>query len=127
VFSTSTRTPPLVASDSDNWDDAGLIAGWRALPDPTAEAARRIGVSRERVRQLLEGGTLAGCRIEGGDRVRFVDLSGEGSESDRVLVTVQEAAQRYGVSAATIRAWIERGRLEGFHIEGERRVYVALE
>ena len=38
----------------------------------TAEAARRLGVSRERVRQLLEIGMLAGFRIEGRDRARYV-------------------------------------------------------
>ena len=37
-----------------------------------AEAARRLGVSRERVRQLLEIGMLAGFRIEGRDRARYV-------------------------------------------------------
>ncbi len=70
---------------------------------------------------------LAGFRIEGRDRARYVDLSAEGTQHDRVLVTVQEAAQQLGVSAATIRTWIERGRLERFHIEGDRRVYVALD
>jgi len=94
----------------------------------TAEAARRLGISRERVRQLLEVKELAGFRIEGRERERYVALSSrEGSESDQVLVTVQEAARRLGVSSATIRARIERDRLEGFRIEGERRVYVALD
>jgi len=60
----------------------------------TAEAARRLGVSRERVRQLLEGGMLAGFRIERRDREHYADLSlREGSENDRLLVTVQEAAR----------------------------------
>jgi len=70
----------------------------------TAEAARRLEVSRERVLQLLEGGVLVGFRIEGLDRARFVDLSGEGTQHDRVLVTVQEAARRFGVTSATVRA-----------------------
>ncbi len=82
-----------------------------ARPPPvlitSAEAARRLGVSRERVRQLLGYGLLAGFRIEG--RERFVHLKGEGVENDRILIPVQEAAQRFGVSATTIRAWIERG------------------
>ena len=56
----------------------------------TAEAARRLGVSRERVRQLLEQGTSAGFRIEGRARARYVDLGGEGGENDRVLVSIQE-------------------------------------
>jgi excisionase family DNA binding protein len=93
----------------------------------TAEAARRLGISRERVRQLLENGTLAGFRIEGQARARYVDLVGEGSENDRVLVSIQEAAQRFGVSTSTNRKWIEIGRLEAFRREGDRRVYVALE
>lgn len=84
----------------------------------TAETARRLELSRERVRQLLEQGMLAGFRIEGQPRGRYVDLSGEGAENDRVLVTVQEAARRFGVTPATIRAWIESGRLEGFQVEG---------
>ena len=48
----------------------------------TAEAARRLGVSRERVRQLLETGMLAGFRVEGRPRARYVDLEGEGAEHD---------------------------------------------
>ncbi|MCA1709695.1 MAG: excisionase family DNA-binding protein [Actinobacteria bacterium] len=76
----------------------------------TAEAARRLGVSRERVRQLLAQGTLAGFRIERRARGRYVDLRGEGSEDDRVLLSIQEAARRSGVSTSTIRRWIETGR-----------------
>ncbi len=84
-------------------------------------------MSRERVRQLLDQGMLAGLRIEGQARARYVHLEGEGGENDRVLVTVQKAARRFGVNSATIRRWVEAGRMEGFRIEGERRVYVATE
>jgi excisionase family DNA binding protein len=69
----------------------------------TAEAARRLGVSRERLRQMLEDGMLAGFRIEAQARARYVDLDGQGSENDRVLVSIQEAARRYGMSTSTIR------------------------
>jgi len=93
----------------------------------TAEAARRLGVSRERVRQLLENGMLAGFRIEGRARARYVDLEGEWTENERVLFSVQDAAQRFGMSTSTIRRWIETGRLEAFRVEGDRRVYVALD
>jgi excisionase family DNA binding protein len=92
-----------------------------------AEAARRLGVSRERVRQLLEGGRMAGFRIEGRSRARYVNLSGEGGEYELVLVSIQEAARSAGVSTATIRAWIEIGHLDAFRLEGSRRVYVALD
>jgi excisionase family DNA binding protein len=54
-------------------------------------------------------------------------LEGEASENDRVLISVQEAARHFGVNSATIRRWVEAGRMEGFRIEGERRVYVATE
>lgn len=92
----------------------------------TAEAARRLGVSRERVRQPLENGMLAGFRIEGRSRARYVDLEGEGAEHDQVLLTIQQAAERAGVSTRTLRTWITAGRLV-FRIERDRRVYVALD
>jgi len=41
---------------------------------------------------MLELGELAGFRIEGRDRARYMDLDGEGSENDRMLFTVQEAS-----------------------------------
>lgn len=72
----------------------------------TSENARRLGVSRERVRQMLDLGTLAGCRIEGHPRARYVDISGEGAENDQVLLSIQDAARRADVSASTVRAWI---------------------
>jgi excisionase family DNA binding protein len=90
----------------------------------TTEAAHRLGVSRERVRQLLETGKLAGFRIEGRARARNVDLEGEGGENDQVLLSIQQAAERAGVSAWTIRSWITAGRLVSFRIEGDRRLYV---
>ena len=92
-----------------------------------AEAARRLGVSRERVRQMLHQGLMAGFRIEGRSRARYVDLSGEGTQHDRILITMQEMAQRTGVTPETVRAWTEKGRLEGFRIEGDRRIYVSVE
>jgi excisionase family DNA binding protein len=79
----------------------------------TAEAARRLGVSRERVRQLLEQGALAGFRIEGQARARYVDLDHEGTENDQLLLSVQEAARRAGMSTLTIRRWIENGTPRG--------------
>jgi len=39
------------------------------------------------------------------------------SEDDRLLISIQEAARRLGVSSFTIRAWIEKGRLEAFRVE----------
>ena len=107
---------------------------YRSKPPPgppalitTAEAARRLGVSRERVRQLLEQGALAGFRIEGQARARYVDLDGEGGENDQVLISIQKAARRFGISTSTIRRWIETGRMEAFRLEGDRRVYIALD
>lgn len=43
-----------------------------------------------------------------------------------MLLSIPEAA-RAGVSTRTIRTWITAGRLEAFRIEGDRRVYVALD
>ena len=93
----------------------------------SAEAARRLGGSRERVRQMLESGLLAGFRVEGRARARYVDLEGEGAEHDQILLSIQQAAERAGVTTRTIRTWITAGRLEAFRIEGDRRVYVALD
>lgn len=98
-----------------------------ALLVSTAEAARCLGISRERVRQLLENGMLAGFPIEGHSRARYVDLKGEGTQQDRILVTMQEVAQRAGVTPATVRTWIDKQRLEGFRVAGDKRIYIALE
>ena len=70
---------------------------------------------------------LAGFRIEGRARARYVDLEGEWTENDRVLFSVQEVARRAGMSTSTIRRLIEIGRMEAFRLEGDRRVYVALD
>ncbi len=35
------------------------------------------------------------------------------------ILSIQEAARRAGASVATIRAWIESGRLEAFRLEGD--------
>ena len=93
----------------------------------TAEAVRRLGVSRERVRQMLETGLLAGFRVEGRPRARYVDPDGEGAEHDQVLLTIQQAAERAGVSSKTVRTWIAARRLEAFRFEGDRRLYVAMD
>ena len=69
---------------------------------------------------------LAAFRIEGQVQARNVDLDGEASENDRVLLSVQEAAWRTGMSTSIIRRWIETGRLESFGLEGDRHVFVAL-
>lgn len=70
---------------------------------------------------------LAGFRIEGRARARYVDLEGEWTENDRVLFSVQEVARRARMSTSTIRRLIEIGRMEAFRLEGDRRVYVALD
>ena len=93
----------------------------------TAEAARRLGVSRERARQLLENGMLAGYRVKDRSRARYADLEGEGADHDQVLLTIQRAAERAGVSTVNIRTWISVGRLEAFRIGGDRRLYVAMD
>lgn len=41
---------------------------------------------------------LASFRIEGQARARYVDLKGEWTENDRVLVSIQEAARRSRMS-----------------------------
>ncbi len=69
----------------------------------------------------------AGFRIEGRTPARYVDLEGEGSENDRLLLSIQEAARQCGMSTSTIRRWIETGRLEVFRLEGDRHIYVALD
>jgi excisionase family DNA binding protein len=93
----------------------------------TAEAARRLGVSRERGLAATRERN-SGCLPHRGTCLSSLCRSrGEGFEHDRLLLSIQEAARRAGVSSSTIRRSIETGLLEGFRLEGDRRVYVALD
>ena len=76
---------------------------------------------------MLKSGLLAGFRVEGRPRARYVDIEGEGAETDQVLFSIQQAVERAGVSTWTIRTWISAGWLEAFRIEGDRRLYPAIE
>jgi hypothetical protein len=60
-------------------------------------------------------------------RARYVDLDRDGSEDDGILVSIQKAARRARVSTSTIRAWIEAERVKAFRLEGDRRLYVAMD
>jgi hypothetical protein len=51
---------------------------------------------------------FAGFRIEAVNARAPSNLEGEG-ENVRLLIKVQEAAQRFEVTAPTIRTWIEKG------------------
>ena len=93
----------------------------------SAEAARRLSGSCERVRRLLEAHELEGLRV-GGQKCSSSHvapgLQGEAADRDRVLVAVRETAGRLGLSTVTIRAWVKHGRLESFQVEGDPRVYL---
>lgn len=60
---------------------------------------------------------------EGRRRYVAANFQSDVAERERVLTTIQEPAERFGVSTVTIRG-IENGRLESFRVERERRVYV---
>ena len=93
------------------------LSPWRILPSSLSQQPKQRAVWASVVSEFVRcstGGTLAGIRIEGQARARYVDLGGEGSENDQVLLSIQEAARRFGMSTSTIRRWIETGRLEAF-------------
>ena len=76
---------------------------------------------------MLEQGTLAGVRIEAKPEPATSISTAREPGMTGFCSRFQEAARRSGMSTSTIRRWIETGRLEAFRLEGDRRVYVALD
>jgi hypothetical protein len=79
-----------------------------------ADAARLLGVTRQRVHTLWKGGKLPGVRV--GHRVflevRAVEARASGDTADGRL-TVRRIADRLGVTQETVRRWHEQGLLRG--------------
>lgn len=48
----------------------------------------------------------------------------ETRERERELISVQEAAERYGVTIPAVRGWIRTGRIQSYEQKLPRRVYV---
>lgn len=126
-----TQDPDLHDTVEQAWHVHSAIDSWTAKVDAKASIVLSLQTA---VLATAEGKSRAGSactqsRLAGGlshrgrGRARYVQLEGEGGENDRIVVTVPEAARRFGVTPATIRAWIEKGRIEGFQVEGDRRVY----
>ncbi len=74
-----------------------------------AEIGRRLGLTRERVRQIITG-------------VRTPKKKATRNDPDALLTTAQ-AAELLNVHVNTIRRWSNRGILEAYHIgpRGDRR------
>lgn len=47
-----------------------------------------------------------------------------GVATDRELITIQEAAARFGKVPETIRAWLREGKIRKYQNKLDRRVYV---
>src|SRR5262245_17829770 len=75
-----------------------------------AEAARRLGVTRQRIHDLLKEG-----RIEAGPDGKVVAASLErwmqAKQDEQYLLTVDQVASAFGVHETTVRKWAARKRL----------------
>jgi len=73
-----------------------------------AEIGRRLGITRERVRQLVDGNLPP---------TRKPDLN------SRVMLTISDVAQLLGLHVNTVRRWSSRGMIKSYRIgpRGDRR------
>jgi len=82
---------------------------------PLSEAARRYEIGRRALTRLVEAGRIGAVKIDGGVAVaeEDLDLVAIEVELDARLkgnpIRVTEAAQRYGVSQATLSTWADKG------------------
>lgn len=97
-----------------------------------AEAARRLGVTPQRVHQLIRDGGLASHRV--GNRVvvpldaieaRLRHRPGRWGDVPDGMLTFADAAERLGVSVTTVRAWIRSGKLAAVRLDDGRVVIPA--
>lgn len=75
IQSLAIRSKAVSAAGSPEVELAEVASSWEADDDtvPTEEAARRLGVTDRRIRQMLDSGALAGTKRAG--RVWAVDVA----------------------------------------------------
>jgi len=90
---------------------AGEIEGRCLAPE---EAAERLGLSRDEVVGLVERGELPAIRFEQVIRIEVQDLAKAGPTARPApgeSLSLQEAAERLGLTESTLRGWIKKGRI----------------
>jgi excisionase family DNA binding protein len=97
-----------------------------------AEAATRLGISRQGVHKLVKSGTLPSVEErERGRVVRVLVLASaveeraKGTPVPRGWVTIPEAARQREVDETTVREWVRREYLATIEASGVRYVKLA--
>ena len=88
-----------------------------SVASPRNDSEDRLGMAAvERLRQLAEALPPGGAVTVPRDFI--VELAREIASAGERDLTVREVAAQFGRSPSTVRAWLERGALRGYHFRG---------
>ncbi|MDQ2837855.1 MAG: helix-turn-helix domain-containing protein [Actinomycetota bacterium] len=125
-----------------DWQERGQRLEGRgvALPLPAAaaapgagsprltllEVADRLRVDRATIRRWIRSGALPASQAGGAANSHWlIDASVLKSiGADQPLMTVDEVAAQYGVTAGTVRIWIRRGQLSAIRLPGKGAIRI---